>query len=271
VVRAARERGLELPPATGFRSLTGRGLEARVDGRAVVIGSRRLMSEQGVLAEALAALDAEAARLAEAGRTPVWVAVDGQAAGLLAVADPLKDGAAEAVRELKELGLRVVMITGDARRTAEAIAREAGIDRVIAETLPEDKEAEIRRLHESGERVAMVGDGINDAPALARADVGIALGTGTDIAMEAADITLVRGNLDGAATAIRLSRATMQTIRQNLFFAFFYNVLGIPVAAGALYPFFGWQLSPILASVAMALSSVSVVTNSLRLKSRRLE
>jgi Cu+-exporting ATPase len=204
------------------------------------------------------------------GKTPVWVAVDGQLAGLLAVADPLKATSREAVKRLKRMGLEVVLLTGDNRRTAEAIARQAGIDRVVAEVLPEGKVAEVKRLQDEGKVVAMVGDGINDAPALAQADLGLAIGTGTDVAVEASDVTLMRGDPRGIAAAVALSRRTMRTMRQNLFWAFVYNVIGIPIAAGVLYPAFGLLLSPILASAAMAFSSVSVVTNSLRLRRARI-
>jgi P-type Cu+ transporter len=264
IVRAAQERGLEVTEATAFASITGRGLEAWVDGHAVLVGNRRLMKEQGV---DVSALEGEMERLAGEGRTPMLVAVDGQAAGIVAVADTVKETSAQAVAALRRMGLEVVMITGDNRRTAEAVARQVGIERVMAEVLPEHKAEQVRKLQAEGKVVGMVGDGINDAPALAQADVGIAIGTGTDVAMEASDITLIRGDLMGVVTAIQLSKATMRTIRQNLFFAFVYNVLGIPAAAGVFYPLFGWMLSPIIASAAMALSSVSVVTNSLRLKS----
>ncbi len=266
IVRGAAARGVAPVEPAGFRSITGRGLEATVEGRAVLVGNLRLMEERGIDAAGLAG---EAERLAAAGRTPMLVAVDGQAAGLLAVADTVKESSAAAVSALKRLGLEVVMITGDNRRTAEAVAREVGIERVLAEVLPEHKAEQVRRLQQQGRVVAMVGDGINDAPALAQADVGIAIGTGTDVAMEASYITLIRGDLKGVVTAIELSKATMRTIRQNLFFAFIYNVLGIPIAAGLLYPFTGLLLSPMIASAAMALSSVSVVTNSLRLKDFR--
>jgi Cu+-exporting ATPase len=206
------------------------------------------------------------ATYASRGQTPVCVAVDGAPAGVLAIADPIKPTSAEAVRSLVALGLDVVLVTGDSRRTAEAIAREAGIERVVAEVLPEQKVEEVKRLQREGRTVAMVGDGINDAPALAQADVGLSIGGGADVAIEASDVTLMRGDLRGVVDAITLSRRTMRTMRENLFWAFVYNVIGIPVAAGALFPFFGLLLSPILASAAMAMSSVSVVSNSLRLR-----
>lgn len=263
IVRGAEARGLKLAPAAAFQSLTGRGLEAQVEGRRVLIGNRRLLEEQAVNG---AMLDGEMERLASQGKTPMLVAIDGRAAGVIAVADTVKENSPEAVRALRRLGLEVVMLTGDNRRTAEAVAQAVGIRRVLSEVLPEHKVEEVRRLQGEDQVVAMVGDGINDAPALAQADVGVAIGTGTDVAMEAADITLLRGDLMGVVRAIELSRVTMRTIKQNLFFAFIYNVLGIPIAAGALYPFFGVTLSPMIASAAMALSSVSVVTNSLRLR-----
>jgi len=263
VVRRARERGLALEAASGFRSVTGRGVEGHVSGDRVAVGSRDFVRELGVDP---APLDTDAERLATAGRTPVHVVVNGALAGLVAVADPIKPGARDTVRRLRQMGLDVVMLTGDDERTARAVAREAGIERVVAGVLPEGKVAEVKRLQGEGHVVAMVGDGINDAPALARADVGIAIGTGTDVAVEAADVALMRGDLAGVADAIRLSRRTMRTMKQNLFWAFAYNVVGIPVAAGALYPAIGLLLSPILASAAMAFSSVSVVGNSLRLR-----
>jgi Cu+-exporting ATPase len=231
------------------------------------VGNEKLMAEYAVDPSPLRA-DAE--RLSGEGKTPVYVAIDGALAGLLAVADPIKPAAREAIDRLKRTGLEVVLLTGDNRRTAEAVAREAGIDRVVAEVLPEGKVAEVKRLQEQGKVVAMVGDGINDAPALAQADLGLAIGTGTDIAVEASDVTLMRGDPRSVAAAIALSRRTMRTMKQNLFWAFIYNVIGIPVAAGVLYPVFGLLLSPILASAAMAFSSVSVVANSLRLRSARV-
>jgi Cu+-exporting ATPase len=267
VVRAAqaRELELELPEPTRFEATPGHGVAAEVEGKALLLGNPRLMETKGV---DISAMQETLNRLATEGKTPLLVAVDGRLAGVLAVADPVKAHAAEAVAALKRMGLRVLMITGDNRRTAEAVARQVGIEETLAEVLPDRKAEEVRRLQQEGRIVAMVGDGINDAPALAQADVGIAMSTGTDVAIEASDITLLKGDLRKVVTAIELSRATMRTIRQNLFFAFVYNVLGIPIAAGALYPFTGWMLSPVIASAAMALSSVSVVTNSLRLRGK---
>jgi len=266
IVRGAQKHGLPLVDATSFQSLTGRGFEAEVAGKQVLVGNRRLMQERGI---ALATVVAELERLSHEGKTAMIVAINGKAAGVLAVADQVKENAAVAVAEFKRLGLEVVMMTGDNRQTAEAVGKLVGIERIMAEVLPEHKAEQVRKLQAEEKVVAMVGDGINDAPALAQADVGIAIGTGTDVAMEASDVTLIRGDLMGVVTAIKLSQATMRTIKQNLFFAFIYNTLGIPVAAGLLYPFFGITLSPILASAAMALSSVSVVTNSLRLRGFR--
>jgi Cu+-exporting ATPase len=267
IVGTARARGLAAASAAEFEALEGLGVRAESEGRRLLIGNRKLMEGRGI---DVSALEAAASRFAGEGRTPVFVAVDGAPAGLIAISDPLKEGAAAAVRKLRSMGLEVIILTGDHRETAEATARAAGVDRFIAELLPQDKVEEIRKLQAAGKRVAMVGDGINDAPALAAADVGIAIGTGTDVAMETADITLIRGDLSGVAKAVALSRRTIRTIRQNLFWAFFYNVIGIPIAAGVLFPFFGVRLNPMLASAAMAFSSVSVVANSLRLKRLRL-
>ncbi|MEV6209476.1 heavy metal translocating P-type ATPase [Kitasatospora sp. NPDC051914] len=262
IVAGASERGSDLPQATAFDSVTGKGVQATVDGRAVLVGSRRLLADVGI---DTAALQEDAAELSARGRSPVLAAVDGRAAGVLAVADPVKPDSARAVAALRGTGVDAVMLTGDNRHTAAAIAAEIGISRVLAEVLPEHKADEVRRLQAEGRTVGMVGDGINDAPALA-ADVGLAIGTGTDVAIEAADVTLISGSLAGVATAVRLSRATMRNIRQNLFFALVYNAVGIPVAAGVLYPIWGVRLSPIIAAAAMALSSLSVVTNSNRLR-----
>ena len=267
VVRQAAERGLPLVQAEGFQSVTGLGAVGVVSGSALTVGNEALLAEYAISVDPLRA---EAERLAGEGKTPIFAAIDDELAGLLAVADPIKPTSRGAIAHMKSLGLDVVLLTGDNRRTAEAIAREAGIDRVVAGMLPEGKVEEVRRLQETGAVVAMVGDGINDAPALALADVGIAIGTGTDVAAEASDVILMRGDLNGAAAAIALSRRTMRIMKQNLFWAFVYNVVGIPIAAGALYPVFGLLLSPILASAAMAFSSVSVVTNSLRLRRARV-
>ncbi|WP_340681405.1 heavy metal translocating P-type ATPase [Amycolatopsis coloradensis] len=263
VVAGARDRGLTVPTATGFGSITGKGVRAVVAGRAVLVGTARLLTDAGM---DTGALEPISVRLSGEGKTPILAAVDGRPAGVLAVADTVKDDSAAAVTALHRLGVEVVMITGDNARTAAAIARQVGITRVLAEVLPEHKAGEIRRLQEDGRRVGMVGDGINDAPALAKADVGLAIGTGTDVAIEAADITLISGSLGGVVTAIRLSRATMRNIRQNLFFALVYNAIGVPVAAGVLYPFLGLRLSPMIAAAAMALSSLSVVANANRLR-----
>jgi Cu+-exporting ATPase len=267
IVRAARERGLALAVPEAFASDTGRGATGSVDGRGLAVGNAALMAAWAVDAAPLAAA---AERLGREGKTPIYVAVDGALAGVVAVADPVRATSRDAVARLRAMGLDVVMLTGDNRRTADAVARQAGIDRVVAEVLPDGKVAEVRRLQGEGRVVAMVGDGINDAPALAQADVGIAVGSGADVAVEAADVALMRGELAGVAQAIALSRRTMRTMKQNLFWAFVYNVVGIPVAAGVLYPAFGLLLSPILASAAMAFSSVSVVSNSLRLRRARL-
>ncbi len=263
IVRRATGEGLELSDVGEFEAVPGRGVRGRVDRRAVLLGNARFLTESGIEAGELAAVAGE---VATEGKTPMFVVADGVAVGVIAVADTLKESSARAVQALRQLGLTVAMITGDNRRTAAAIAKPAGIDRVLAEVLPDQKAEEIRRLQAEGRVVAMVGDGVNDAPALAQADVGIAIGTGADVAMEASDITLIRGDLTGVVAAVELSRRTMRTIKQNLFWAFVYNVLGIPVAAGALYPLFGTLLDPMLASAAMALSSVSVVSNSLRLR-----
>jgi Cu+-exporting ATPase len=263
VVAGARSRELKLEEPAAFQSVTGKGIRASVDGRIVLVGNPAMLDDAGVDG---AGLSAEAERLAADGKTPLLVAVDGRPAGVLTVADTIKEESRAAIATLRGLGLEVVMITGDNRRTAAAIARQVGVERVLAEVLPDRKAAEVRRLQSEGRRVAMVGDGINDAPALAQADVGMAIGTGTDVAIESSDITLISGALTGVVTAIRLSRATMRNIRQNLFFAFAYNTVGIPIAAGLLFPFIGLRLSPIIAAAAMAMSSLSVVSNANRLR-----
>ena len=266
IVRAARARGLALAIPDAFASHTGRGATGVVDGAAFAVGNDALMTEWGV---DVASVRDGAESLGADGKTPMYVAVDGAVAGLIAVADPIKPTSRDAVARLRRMGLDVVMLTGDHPRTAAAVARAAGIDRVVAGVLPEGKVAELRRLQAEGRVVAMVGDGVNDAPALAQADVGIAIAGGADVAVEAADVALLRGDLMDVARAIELSRRTMRTMRQNLFWAFAYNVVGIPVAAGVLYPAFGVLLSPVLASAAMAFSSVTVVSNSLRLRRAR--
>ncbi len=271
VLAEAGERGLELPEARDFEAVAGHGIRAVVDGRTVVAGNERLAGGAAADAgEQLGGSAAQGARVVEElsaqGKTVITVRIGGAPAGAIAVADTVKPGSAAAVRRLRDLGLDVVMLTGDHRATAEAIARSVGIDRVVAEVLPEQKAAQVAALQDEGKRVAMVGDGINDAPALARADIGIAIGTGTDVAMEASDVTLMSGDLGGVATAIGLSRATIRVVKQNLFWAFAYNVALIPLAAGVFYPAFGVLLNPIYAAAAMGLSSVTVVSNSLRLR-----
>jgi Cu+-exporting ATPase len=263
----AKAEGAALEPPGHFRALEGLGVEADVGGSRVVVGSLKLASRYGV---DIGPLAPAAEALAAAGKTVAFIAVDGRPAGVLAFADTLKPSAAPAVARLRRLGIEVVMLTGDDRRTAEAVAAQAGIDRVVAQVLPGEKAAVIKGLQAEGRRVAMVGDGINDAPALAQADVGIAVGTGTDIAVESSDITLISADLGAVASAVELSRRTIRTIRQNLFWAFVYNVVGIPVAAGLLYPFFKVLLNPMIASAAMAFSSVSVVSNSLRLRRAKI-
>ena len=264
VVRYAEAQGAGGSAAAGFRAIEGKGAAATVGGQAVLIGNRRLMADEGVALPP--ELLAKAETLESQAQTVLHLAVDGLACGLIGVADTLRESSAAAIRRLQGMGLEVVMMTGDNPHTAAQVARQVGISRYFAEVLPQDKAAKVKELQAEGRTVAMVGDGINDAPALAQADLGLAMGAGTDVAMEAAGITLMRSDLHGVATAIELSRQTMRTIRQNLFFAFLYNVLGIPIAAGALYPAFGILLSPMLAAGAMALSSVSVLTNSLRLR-----
>jgi Cu+-exporting ATPase len=263
IVKKATGENIKLSDPKDFNAIAGHGIEAKVKGRQVILGNLKLMRDRKI---ELGGLESESERLANDGKTPMYTAIDRKAAGIIAVADTLKENSEEAVASLHQLGLEAVMLTGDNPRTAQAIARKVGIDKVLSEVLPEDKVREVKRLQSEGKVVAMVGDGIIDAPALAQADVGIAIGTGTDVAMEASDITLIKGDLQGVVASIELSKRTIKTIRQNLFWAFFYNTAGIPVAAGILYPFFGILLNPIFASAAMAFSSVSVVSNSLRLR-----
>ena len=263
IVQGAEARGLALPAISGFGAIPGHGVEADVEGRHVLLGNEKLMTDRQVVP---GRLEPEAQRLADDGKTPMFIAVDGVAAGIVAAADTVKEDSIAAIAALKRLGLEVAMMTGDNRRTAAAIARQVGVDRVLAEVLPHDKAAEVQKLQLEGKRVGMVGDGINDAAALAQADVGFAIGTGTDVAIEAADVTLISGSLRGVVLAIGISKATMRNVYQNLFGAFIYNSLGLPIALGVLYPFFGILLSPILAAVAMSLSSVTVIANANRLK-----
>jgi Cu+-exporting ATPase len=263
IVDGAGDRGLELGDAAAFESVTGKGITGTIDGRAVAVGNRALMEDHATLPESAIS---QAERLRGDGQTVMFVAVEGSVAGLLGVADPIKESTAEAIRQLQDDGIELVMLTGDSRTTAEAVARKLGIDRVVAEVLPDQKADAVRQFQSEGRTVAMAGDGINDAPALAQAQVGIAMGTGTDVAMESAGVTLVKGDLRGIVRARKLSRATMRNIKQNLFLAFVYNSLGVPIAAGALYPFFGVLLSPMIAAAAMSFSSVSVIGNALRLR-----
>ena len=263
VIAAARERGLKLSPSEKFESITGRGIRGKVDEKEVAVGNENWFKELGIVDSTLSS---RAEELRRNGQTVIFVSVDQRVVGLIGVADPVKPSTPQAIRDLKRDGLRLAMLTGDSRATAENIARQLGIEEFEAEVLPEQKLAVVLRLQKEGRTVAMAGDGINDAPALAQADVGIAMGTGTDVAMESGGITLVKGDLAGIVRARKLSRATMRNIRQNLFFAFLYNSLGVPIAAGVLYPFFGLLLRPIFAAAAMSFSTVSVITNSLRLR-----
>jgi Cu+-exporting ATPase len=267
VVRFAEGKGVVIPKVHEFQSVTGKGVRGRVDGHAVALGNLPMLRELGTDPGALAE---KAEQRRKEGQTVLYIALDGKIAGLLAVADPIKASAAEAIAALKREGLRIVMLTGDNRTTADAVARRLRLDEVIADVLPDQKAAAVKRVQAEGKKVAMAGDGINDAPALAQADVGIAMGTGTDVAMQSAGVTLVKGDLNGIVRARRLSQATVTNIRQNLFFAFIYNALGVPLAAGILYPFTGLLLSPVIAAAAMSFSSVSVIGNSLRLKGLRL-
>jgi len=266
-VAGAESKGIVPAKAESFQSVTGKGVTGKVDGHAVALGNRRLIEDIGIDP---GKLSEKAEQMRSEGQTVMFLAVDGEIAGLLGVADPIKETTPEAIQQLHAEGIRIVMLTGDSRTTAEAVARKLGIDEVVAEVLPDQKAESVKRFQDSGKIVAMAGDGINDAPALAQAHVGIAMGTGTDVAMESAGVTLVKGDLRGIVRARLLSRLTMRNIKQNLFWAFVYNSVGVPVAAGILYPFFGILLSPMIAATAMSFSSVSVVGNALRLRRAKL-
>ncbi|MCR9119578.1 MAG: copper-translocating P-type ATPase, partial [bacterium] len=268
IVTGAKDQNLQLFDVKNFDSVTGGGVHGDVVGKSVLIGKQALLAEKSI--SDLAALDDEAESLQQQGNTVMFVAVDEKFAGIIAVSDPIKDSTPDAIRTLHDLGLRIIMLTGDNERTAKTVADQLGIDEFEAGVLPEDKHERIKSLKQEGRKVAMAGDGINDAPALAEADIGIAMGTGSDVAIESAGVTLVKGDLRGIIKAIQLSRHTMSNIRQNLFFAFFYNALGVPIAAGVLYPIFGLLLNPMIAAAAMSFSSVSVIANALRLRTTKL-
>ena len=263
IVEEASARGLLLRGVTGFSAVAGQGIEARIDGKRFLAGNLKMMRENGVPTDGF---EQKGETLSEQGKTPLYFAAEGRMLGLVAVADTVKPTSRAAIDAFKSMGIDVVMLTGDNRRTAEAIRRQLGIDRVVAEVLPQDKEREVSAIQQTGKKVAMVGDGINDAPALTRADVGIAIGAGTDVAIESADVVLMKSDLLDAVTAIELSRAVIRNIKQNLFWAFFYNTIGIPLAAGIFFPLFGLRLNPMFGAAAMSLSSVCVVSNALRLK-----
>jgi len=268
IVEAAKKEQIGLHEVTDFQSTTGGGVSAKLDDRRVLVGKEKFLADSGVTLSD--ELKKQADRLQEQAQTTVWLAIDGHAVGVLGIADPIKPTTRTAIRALHEMGLKIIMCTGDNRRTAESVARELGIDEFKSEVMPDEKIEIVKKLKFGGAIVAMAGDGINDAPALAAADVGIAMGTGTDVAIESAGITLVKGDLMGIVKAIQLSRAVMRNIRQNLFFAFMYNALGVPIAAGVLYPLFGLLLSPMIAGAAMSFSSVSVIANALRLRTVKL-
>jgi len=274
ILNEAKVRGISIEAAANFQSITGEGIEGEVAGKKLHLGNRTLMERDKIISSHSNSEESEnrAEEWGAAGITPIYLAQEGELLGMLGIADPIKAGAEEAIANLKEIGVNVVMLTGDNQKTAEAVATQIGLDKnsVVADLLPAEKIKQVAQLQQQGEVVAMVGDGINDAPALAQADVGIAIGTGTDIAIESADIALMHGALQGVVDAITLSRATMENIKQNLFGAFIYNTLGIPIAAGVLFPLFGVMLTPIVAAAAMSMSSVTVVTNALRLRSVRL-
>jgi Cu+-exporting ATPase len=266
IVKGAEEQNVKFKKVENFESVTGKGVIAEVEGKTILLGNSKLMKDGGVDFSR----DGKADEFRAAGQTVMYVAVNGELAGLVGVADTVKESAAEAVNELHKQGIEIVMMTGDNAKTAEAVARKLNIDKVFADVLPEQKADKVKELQSQGKTVAMAGDGVNDAPALAQAEVGIAMGTGTDVAMESADITLLKGDLRGILRAKNLSAATMRNIRQNLFFAFIYNLIGVPIAAGVLYPIFGLLLSPMIASAAMTFSSVSVILNALRLRGIKL-
>jgi Cu+-exporting ATPase len=268
IVDAAKKEKIELREVTDFKSITGGGISGKLDGKSILAGKEKLLAESGVTIPGK--LKNEAERLQEKAQTTVWLAINERAVGILGIADPIKETSKQAVGVLHRMGVKVIMCTGDNRRTAESVARELGVDDFRAEVMPDEKIDIVKKLKSQDAVVAMAGDGINDAPALAAADVGIAMGTGTDVAIESAGITLVKGDLMGIVKAMHLSRAVMRNIRQNLFFAFIYNALGVPIAAGVLYPFFGLLLSPMIAGAAMSFSSVSVIANALRLRGIKL-
>ncbi|HAK42980.1 MAG TPA: heavy metal translocating P-type ATPase, partial [Clostridium sp.] len=263
IVRGAEEKGLALKNIDKFDAIPGHGIEVEIENKDILLGNKKLMVEKSI---DISSLGETSDRLASEGKTPMYIAIDGRLAGIIAVADTVKSSSKKAIESLHEMGIKVAMITGDNKRTADAIAKQVGIDIVLSEVLPEDKANEVKKLQEGGNRVGMVGDGINDAPALAQADIGIAIGSGTDVAIESADIVLMRSDLMDVISAIKLSKATIKNIKENLFWAFGYNVLGIPVAMGLLHIFGGPLLNPMIAAAAMSLSSVSVLTNALRLK-----
>jgi Cu+-exporting ATPase len=263
IVREAAEKGVEIKKLDYFKAVPGEGIAVKIDGNNILLGNRKLMEKNNIVIEAV---EENSHELAEQGKTPMYISVDGNIAGIIAVADTVKENSKKAIDKLHKMGIEVAMITGDNRRTAEAIAKQVGIDRVLAEVLPQDKANEVKKIQSEGKKVAMVGDGINDAPALAQSDIGIAIGSGTDVAIESADIVLMRSDLMDVPTAIQLSKKTIKNIKENLFWAFGYNTLGIPVAMGILYLFGGPLLNPMIAAAAMSFSSVSVLTNALRLK-----
>ncbi|MEQ8197678.1 MAG: HAD-IC family P-type ATPase, partial [Clostridiaceae bacterium] len=263
IVKGAEEKGIELKKVDFFRAVPGYGIQVKIDGKDILLGNKKLMDESKI---SLENLKETSDKLAGDGKTPMYVTINGSMAGIIAVADTVKESSRRAIEKLHDMGIEVAMITGDNKRTAEAIGKQVGIDRILAEVLPQDKASEVKKLQGEGKKVAMVGDGINDAPALAQSDIGIAIGSGTDVAIESADIVLMRGDLMDVPAAIQLSKKTIRNIKQNLFWAFGYNTLGIPVAMGILYIFGGPRLNPIIAAAAMSFSSVSVLLNALRLK-----